>query len=108
MFGEEKRFTVEFQKWDYQFYFETSPLAPLPSPSHRPGEGDLAEAWVLVGCFTKVGKLRKNLLSAYRLSEVPLSRTGGGRWGGGGGGGGGAGGGGPPPPPTTILGVVRV
>src|SRR3954470_21182702 len=28
---------------------EASPLSPLPSPSHRPGEGDSAEAVVLVG-----------------------------------------------------------
>src|SRR5436309_4226113 len=31
------------------------PLSPLPSPSHRPGEGDLAEAMVLVGCLTRIG-----------------------------------------------------
>src|SRR5215467_3539285 len=30
----------------------TSPLSPLPSPSHRPGEGDLAEAVQPIGCFS--------------------------------------------------------
>src|SRR3954447_23893053 len=29
----------------------SSPLSPLLSPSHRPGEGDLAGAIVPVGCF---------------------------------------------------------
>src|SRR3954468_6450646 len=29
---------------------ETSPLSPLPSPSHRPGEGDSVEAVLPVGC----------------------------------------------------------
>jgi len=28
---------------------KTSPLSPLPSPSRRPGEGDLAEALVQIG-----------------------------------------------------------
>src|SRR3954463_7331313 len=32
--------------------FETSPLSPLPSPSHRPGEGDLAEAVLPIGFFS--------------------------------------------------------
>src|SRR4051794_23953186 len=31
---------------------EASPLSPLPSPSHRPGEGDSVEAVVLIGCLS--------------------------------------------------------
>src|SRR4051795_8497365 len=27
------------------------PLSPLPSPSHRPGEGDSSEAVVTIGCL---------------------------------------------------------
>src|SRR3954454_21200289 len=37
---------------------ETSPLSPLPSPSHRPGEGDLAEAVVPIGSRLKKEAIR--------------------------------------------------
>jgi len=60
---------------------ETSPLSPLPSPSHRPGEGDFAEAVVLVGGVFKAGNDAENTsYRHYRLNRVPLSRTVGGRW----------------------------
>src|SRR3954451_5908535 len=59
----------------------TSPLSPLPSPSHRPGEGDFAEAVVLVGGVFKAGNDAENIsYRHHRLSRVPLSRTAGGRW----------------------------
>src|SRR3954468_8917810 len=34
---------------------ETSPLSPLPSPSHRPGEGNAVAAVVPIGGFTRIG-----------------------------------------------------
>src|SRR5947199_3063384 len=34
--------------------FETSPLSPLPSPSHLPGEGNAVGAVVLVGCCIRI------------------------------------------------------
>ena len=32
---------------------DPSPLSPLPSPSHRPGEGDVVEAVEAVGCAVR-------------------------------------------------------
>src|SRR3954470_6737022 len=43
---------------------ETSPLSPLPSPSHRAGEGDSAEAMVAIGGVFVEVKLLKHLLQA--------------------------------------------
>src|SRR4051812_1311222 len=37
----------------------TSPLSPLPSPSHRPGEGDSVGAVVLVGGIFSIGNAAK-------------------------------------------------
>src|SRR4051794_35151148 len=39
----------------------TSPLSPLPSPSHRPGEGDFAEAVAPIGCVSTSLPILKTL-----------------------------------------------
>src|SRR3954469_13034069 len=60
---------------------ETSPLSPLPSPSHRPGEGDPAEVMVLIGGIFSIGNdAEKHPYWHHRFNQVPLSRTVGGRW----------------------------
>src|SRR5947199_6515868 len=47
---------------------ETSPLSPLPSPSHRPGEGDLAGAVLPIG-----GRLKKEAIRRIRPITPPTS-----------------------------------
>src|SRR5262245_5858165 len=50
---------------------ETSPLSPLPSPSHRPGEGDFAEAVVLVGGVFRIGNAKKKYPIGSPLQSGP-------------------------------------
>src|SRR3954447_14027082 len=60
---------------------ETSPLSPLPSPSHRPGEGDFTGVMVPLGWLsTPLPILKLPPTKHHRLNRVPLSRTVGGRW----------------------------
>src|SRR4051794_6316960 len=56
---------------------ETSPLSPLPSPSHRPGEGDSVGAVVLVGGIFSIGNAAKaDPIGTTASSESPSP----GRW----------------------------
>src|SRR4051794_11928490 len=56
---------------------ETSPLSPLPSPSHRPGEGNAVEAVVLLGCFVRIGNgVETNPTSTIASAKSPSP----GRW----------------------------
>src|SRR3954454_7176705 len=55
----------------------TSPLSPLPSPSHRPGEGNAVEAVVLLGCFVRIGNgVETNPTSTIASAKSPSP----GRW----------------------------
>src|SRR5436305_10462138 len=62
----------------------TSPLSPLPSPSPRPGEGDLVGAVVfLAGVIGPIRQIRRigRILSRLLFLVFPLfSRSEGGRW----------------------------
>src|SRR5436309_16056706 len=56
---------------------ETSPLSPLPSPSHRPGEGDLVEAVLPIGCvFAPLSTLIQQPTSTTAPTAFPSP----GRW----------------------------
>jgi len=64
---------------------EPSPLSPLPSPPHLPGEGDLVEAVVPLGGHPTdptdpTDQTDNTCYKHHDLSRVPLSRTAGGRW----------------------------
>src|SRR4051794_17210530 len=55
---------------------DPSPLSPLPSPSHRPGEGDLAEAVVPAGSRPKAEAIRPiRRIRPIRQITPPTSNT---------------------------------
>src|SRR3954470_5608195 len=52
---------------------ETSPLSPLPSPSHRPGEGNAVGAVLLVDCCIRIGTdAKRHFTSTIASTESPL------------------------------------